>query len=1167
MLTLRKASHLRIDMWWLDAGLGDVRFLYGWVIARPRSDGTRAQIQDRTSASVAIWSLTIEGSCETLLSILDHFLEGRSAEEALGGILHDQRLNQLKLPMSELALGPTSYQPTLQHSFEFNEFERPTPSPVESVLAQCTAFSRVSKSALFAGIGEIALDVLTALSSLVGLKFLAEHSSRVGNLEFISFPSAADGEEGGLSISFQGAFVVVEVTNSLREQEVFVRCSERSRGRIMSDMLASARTSDAGTALIRFPMADDGPWTTHVDVWCGDKSGHPSGLWAAQVAIPLRGFGISSHISGGRTASANWLRAWAATREEVMAGALTALQKREAHLRKTDAPKWNLADQSARNLRSILSPPQSLDRYHDPTALNSGSFGYLISSLMPLDVVDVIILDPTFDGAGIATLTNEGGKAPVFHVVTAALAHDTERVSALQRAAAFDAADNMPTVEIGLLAVASEKWMPVEHCLIMLDEDGRPLRGFQMSRSLNQAYAERPIVLTEIDRAVLGRVVDIAKALCACDPTLVGDASFRTIWPQSNQVAAVIRDEKPTDDTVAKAMASLQQFSSNFGARWLHASHLLARTNRAGELLAVVADRLDDRFVELLLDESRIQELGEPQRPLLAQHYFLLDVLRGASHAQYTQAWDLVSRWHDRSAWWAVFFASKRLIQTNPTSLIKVLDATIARLVSAPRGDELNATRLHLSSVVLGVVIDTLRGTGESQRRVADALLLGETAFTRALAGSRIGRGVLESGQKSQLATLDLLPTNEQGYALAECAYHLRVNANRSERSETKRDRDLRLAIFEQLLTNWYGFREWQHIARRLDGPLFGMWCTSTHSEFLDRAVDRGLVSRSDVLSFWGDELCARWRTTLTGAHFFYGSADGPLTRLVAGLIADFWPDDSISRAALDVLTDALNILEQPFARSTDFRRWNQARVVALWVRAFAQLVCMDVPPEGVLRELLEPRVEFPADGDPDPLNLASFVREVDSDATASSHVPLAQIVSLLSSDLPAMRTEGYELAAVHLDTNQPLPKTLRRKLVELVRVSSFSRIERGRALQLLRAHRAVDASVRRDIVAEWGYDTDSSLAAFRDEPGPAYELLKDGPEGVDDFLDLLEVKGTPPLEVAIRDAIVAMRYHLLHGASRVGSKRARQWQRYATEHATAVPDSVIDEINRQVGT
>lgn len=706
-----------------------------------------------------------------------------------------------------------------------------------------------------------------------------------------------------------------------------------------------------------------------------------------------------------------WLEKWSKPDDRsALSVSLLSLQQREQQPAVRARPPWALAEHSARDVAALLSPPKGRDRFlhNSEASLTDCTFVDLLAELSPSETATLVLIDPWIDELGLELLGNGGPYGAVIHVLTSCLMGQEERISRLRSFLRAAAGERPPTIGVGVVRIEAAGIVPPERYLLMVDEGGRPLQGFQLSRSLSLGEVSRPLFLNEIHRSVLPHVVEFAKQLRRCEPEIAGPGPvYETIWPEPpTEVVRIEQAHSP--EKIESALDQLADPSNDveFDQRWASVSGTLAVSRLAEEHLLREIPGLDDRLVALLGSDLRLAGLEHRDRRRSMERYALLEALRGSLAVQYHRAWDIIWRWHSTSSWWPVVFAAKRLVQTSASGFVDALSGCFDRIAHARPADPSNELRLACAEIMLHILTRYLRVAERFVAPLESALLRGGHSLIRALGSSAIGHRLVKSEapvRPDELVLLQPLSTVERSLAVAEWVFHIRVKANRAGGVEQERDRSARLAMFEVLKEDWQHFPDWRQIVRKLDGPTFGIWCVSTFNDLLMPLVKQGRLAWPEVVEFWARELADRWQQLLVDQHHFYVGSDPPLTQLVATLIARDWPESSgfIERARI-VFEEAAEILERPFARSTDYGRWDRASKVVLWIQTFARLVAAEVPSDTQLTEFLRPASDKPTSVDDDPSKLLWFARAVQDQserkAIFSTDEVLAQLGSTKSS-------------------------------------------------------------------------------------------------------------------------------------------------------------------------
>lgn len=987
----RRAGGGRIDLWWLDRGGENATFLYGWILPSAIRSPTLAITSNltalRDTLAIAQWSFI--GEIEQLLRMVRGWIAGESLTVVPSAVVRGRTAGESMtavppavghwhLPIDQMTPMPLSYQLPPARAHMSTPSERAAPSPLSEAPAYCVGLARVSKAALFEGVESDAQTIIAALTALVGFDFAYDHALRLGNLEAFAFPSCHT-ENPGVDFSFRGNSLRVVIDRALipAGSDAIVRCSESASGRVLSDRLRLVPWADL-TEPITFAMSDDGPWSTLLDVWVSCE-GQDATSWFSHVFVPMRSLSITTLVSSATPAGPGWLGAWGARKEISRVGAgLSRFRERERSAVPRDYPAWFTADLYAHDLARLLAPAVGVDRFTIggiAELATGGVLGELFGRLAPGEASDVLLVDPMFDDYGLTLLAKLGLGQVACHVLTIA---SPARRDAIERIAAFARASVLP-FEVGAIELDDGAVSPIGCYFLVLDSNGEALRGFQLSASISFATRNLPLLVNQIDSAALGAVAEWIRALQRCDPALVGPGSrFSTLWPQTARVIDTT-SRRVDDQQIAEAMATLADDldDDTWALRWEAAADLLANFANHENLLAEAALPIVSRIEALLGDVDRLAMLRGRSERISSSSYALLDSMSLSTIMQYHRAWDVATHWSAHNAWWAVWLAAEALLLVSPPAAVRVLDKYIERL--SVRGDQWTATRITCVSTLLHHIVRHLHGAPENITGLEQALLTSKTALIQGLGVASIGRRVidlLEPGTNSDLAGLALLPLENRICAFAECTYRLRVRANRAG-GETDRDRHIRSILFALLSELWPQARpNLREIVFHLEGPTIGKWASSTTFDLLLPLVEKHHLALHEVVDLWTGELTRRWLGLLTGTHYFYVNADGPLTLLVAKLMSQPGASDMLLDSAHVLAVQARGVLERPFSRSSNYERWSNARAGLAWLRAFGQL--LNRSHDARVQQLLVPVFSESTLDEAYPNDLYQFARDVD---------------------------------------------------------------------------------------------------------------------------------------------------------------------------------------------
>jgi hypothetical protein len=387
-------------------------------------------------------------------------------------------------------------------------------------------------------------------------------------------------------------------------------------------------------------------------------------------------------------------------------------------------------------------------------------------------------------------------------------------------------------------------------------------------------------------------------------------------------------------------------------------AHTANGESQIRSIFAECGDSLATRLVKMLKNSPTTEPpLGFRGRPLS-------DGISGQGHlfrrdfaSVLTEAGYLVDHFRNRfygSSVWGVRYGVSALLHIAPERLI-VLAGEAWNAIPNPDRENDAATSTSGVLNLLGVILDRVIEELSSGHLLPMLLHSGLPVF-RAIGAqyaiSRVGKLDLDSAIK----WLNHLEPTEALEAATEWVDDLRVQANRNEMKEPAEIREKRLRVFGEIRRLWPATMESQalrRVARRLGGPGEGGWALSTTNDLFAELVAAGQLSWESVAGLWWGILSERLEQYVSrgnrppGSHYsFYDHNDTPLTEAAALALAR-----SASTMRLRVREDAdrirtkaLRIVNTPFPRSRDWKRWSDAIEVLRWLRAAAGCVLLHDP-------------------------------------------------------------------------------------------------------------------------------------------------------------------------------------------------------------------------------
>ncbi len=1000
----------RLTLWWLKSA-EDWNLLFGWGF-QWRVDG-KTGWANPFQLSSHVHRLALNDSWDVLERVLSGLAVGESLEKASARASIQPPTEPFAgLSLGEVVLdGRTASRQTLVAApwrwlASRGAADGGLQSPLSNAPALRAALVRVDKAALLPEDDRNAVSALAALDADSGLRFnpigttSARDIARLGDLEILRFPSATPQISAGPVVSASNQGVTVRVPGLPSQAKALVRCKQSHADAVLTDELIELATDADGSLVARFDASPVGPSGAEIEVWIPSSTESPGAaphrLWHSANAIFIRQIQMRmSMIEQTVKFDATWLAQWSAKRKlsKAQRARVEAMRTVRRSSRGEDIrvgshdELWQVAEASARTLSKKLAPPTSgglfiaarKDVNSDERLAVAEWFRKLVG--VGSNAGPVMVIDPYFDDWGLDLVARSEGVRRRFVIVTTTRAprDDLGRAERL-RVEYQGRRALMEGLSVEIFVVPPKRLH--DRYVLVLDQDGSPLRGFHLSNSLQTAAQTYPLLITPIPPDTLDSVADsVVEMVATAEPLVLMDDSAPT---------ESVPTHKYSQDELETLAAEVGQ-AEHFAEAWRAYAVARANTSQPREFGPWVRENGWVGPLADLLETATAPKI--PRRPGTKELIGLaqLAALPACELRDLDRVWThghrmLVPDWSTR-------FGYEALLAASPSDFVALMEKDSVQ--PPTQAEAVNSGfRLHAALDALREYRFKVRAELEHYKSAVCALFHSKSDFVRALGGALLGLAMTEQTLDSATTAklLQELQPTDRLLVVSDWIGDLRVRANRRRRDSDADEEAQRSTLMTWLRESWpknATKKLVREVVARCEGPAMGSWAVSTTNELLLPLVSTNRLALEVVADLWLGLLQERLGKLELDDHHFSVNTEAGLSDVCAWLIAfslasqvapepDSLSVDQNTRAAVLQYLKKLDArrkssartLARPFVHSLQYTRWDGANRTLAWLEGVAKLVVKIDPnlDEKTLQvwievgeRLVEPRDEDPS--------------------------------------------------------------------------------------------------------------------------------------------------------------------------------------------------------------
>ena len=724
--------------------------LYGCVVRSRFEDPSSLILSDITRfASIAgfrgrfkwrIRKLVLYGNASTTFNLIKALCRGlplKAACAEAGTGCPDDPLGQLMLAATEASvagsfvLRPPVFQGTNETAALMRDGLWTSASPVGGAPALVGSIFLLDKGSLFERCprnsaiasyrNSFARDVLRNLSDSAGMDFTRNDAGRLGNIEWIAFPTAdvnenslvevtpfspkenaSDSEQPGgsepaVAASIAGRGVTVQVLPGALPvgTRLLVRCRLHYDDIVLDQCQMTTATEEA--AKVVFHASEDFG-SVLVSVWQAEASGGMWSLWYEDSFTLCKQLDFCLGFLGleGRLESAHFAR-YERSRAELRAKELQKIEQitySPGAISRRGFSPWVQSARDARRWARRIFPDKSGGGFF-PNGWGEEGPGFLsfvewfINLTESTEKTTLLVVDPYLDAPAIELLARARSTQTHYKVLTNTQvpSYDDSTESPSRTARIVEACNRMDAIlgrlHFSVLDLQSKgggkNQLFHDRYILVCDGSDVALKGFHLSNSLQSATQKVPLLVTPIPDDLLADVTRYVYSLLSARAPFANDAKVATLYSTSAEFGKMGHESRPRGLNAIPDPGPF--FAALLGEKEMGLLDRQALTSRLRDEGLMAGD---DRF--LVPDEGKLQYA------VLARELLVAD-----AHG-FATLWTAFSEWLARVATGKDYlseFASAnddRLAQP----LRRFLETESAPQVTSPRIRRQVAGKLHL---------------------------------------------------------------------------------------------------------------------------------------------------------------------------------------------------------------------------------------------------------------------------------------------------------------------------------------------------------------------------------------------------------------------------------------------------------------------------------------
>lgn len=1017
-----------LQLWIAHIRVGETlenRFIYGRLLPYSyASGGWNASIDDKLEAvggyRVQVIRVTLYIDSSLADKLLNRLVQGEDISTV--SKFFDLKLSEsLKKRIGTFSLRDNyTYRPTALLLNRDAHKKTGPQSPHGSASAFSAAITTLNKELLFTTARgydqDMARFLIKRMNADTGLDFANNDATRFGDLELLVFPTLDDYERELLDVSW--ADERNTLTIKLRPTQLsgftsfFVQAKIINNEQCIFSNIIPVTKEKNDVIECNFQLPEgygDISDSAEVEIY-GLTTGNASAILCCKWKIYyIREISLSGTAVGGHSTEIKmgWLdRALKKEiRDSPRVKAAQTVRRGDSgfssNIGGRQADPWVVANREIYKLLRSLHPPKSEARFFDRLSDGDGTgrlqfVEWIKDQLTKHRNHQIIFFDPYFEDAGIGLFfpnASESGRYIIFTTASRSVdakandTGDTPEPSRIENLLASCKKLQRLGLRIDLKIYGMKPGALHDRYMLIMDREGLPVSGFNLSNSIQKANENHPLLITPIPMDALHKVVNYASQLIsrAVDRTSSKGEEIEPIFDSKLQVQPVrIPVERLSFLSLGLAGTVLATWTGEESLRGTHSECLRLQLNELG-LLEGESLRLPESpgfkacVASLIENVTSSKNLWEITTEILAHTHHgdapldhvgehkkhFLNFLEEYLNSAFSRTSNITSeisfesvnpqlfqqnletflsgayshehfryRTKYQELIWADVYSIKILWQFAPEKLVKLAERHAAALVSNHQKD---AIKLSLLSQITGEISLTIAfGIQHDQK---ESLLQSSNGLLRWM-----GLASLRESCKTELGAKiasERLSSFDQETSVRTLCWLLN-GLPWDERSEAS------IAIIQQALYEKLSPKlskeETEFLVNSLRGHMRELGWSEPwlFSGLIVPLLDEGRVTPELLSSIWMKELFYYLDQKLLGKTvIFKREHEGRTTEIAAFLLSRSSLETQIEAidSLLKILKKVRANVQQPLASTMNWSTWNCSLEVAMWIYAFCRHV------------------------------------------------------------------------------------------------------------------------------------------------------------------------------------------------------------------------------------
>ena len=941
-----------VQLWTFQKKDGSCRLVYGWVVPYHYSNNSwHAPKEDRFKSilgeAVQVVCLSAYLDANNLKSFLSSMYDGNSIKDASSHSLinmgqgFEERFGNLTLDESK-ALKPVTYLPSsdnYEHTGLFSPYTGTGANSASMVSLQKETFIQ-SDDGVLDHLYEYISDKVRADT---GLDLSKKDASRVGDLEILSFPTLDEYERSKLEVVDSKSNVkITYFPDSHEEFDAFaLKIDLLNNNQIFQSNLLNKEANESKEIIFDVPIDQD--WMKAIDgrvieLFGRRKSCNELSMIFSSTDNFIREISLNMNpVSLSGEVKNPWLTKYTKLNKESnrvkTAQTVSKSSGRETSTISTrDIDPWVNQQRKIKEIIAGEFPEKTEGKFFPRHTEGEGRLEFVEwwKSLFDKHAGDdFVIFDPYFESVGvylIACNANGGSNVTIF------TSKSSDRIGQIK--SSFDKVKDI--FSSSRLSVYS---IPDIHdrYLLITEKNGRIMKGFSLSNSIQKANENFPLLVTPITRDIIPQVGKYIEGVLADEDNSVLEFCSKSYWKEKRKQS--FSDEQALSANIKKSI-SIEQVVSRLDAAednelfscWNDLSLRIANTDTGSmfstdsafsqKALNNIFCYLEERFRDAVKKDSNNITSPRIYSYFGASIDVLLSDLIGIDRDGFCQHTKL------KGLNWGDYYASKLLYLYQTEKFISFLEDRLSpsNLAEEPQ-EKLELIAQCISEISLSCLFDM-------DNFPLYRLISSEANILKWIAYSYVEIKL----NKSQNIDVFMSVIGHLDQKMQVQFIGWLLNRNLHSGSPTEWTKAVIDYLLDTVVPNSPTDADIRHLVESMRGRMKELSYISSWfpEKIINPIIKRYPDSAKTFLSVWIDELENKIEQ-LFGCSSYLSKEDVMMTDISAQLFS--MSPDSAQSAIIQRLDNRLKRLERdirrPLAPSINWNKWDASLKVVAWLNGF----------------------------------------------------------------------------------------------------------------------------------------------------------------------------------------------------------------------------------------